>query len=324
MFFYFLWPMALLIGAGYYLLWRALPEHMRGIRVTFMRELGSFFYSPIAYVCVVVFTVLSSVLSFTLGQFIEQGDASLTRTFFVYHPWIFAFVAPAIGMRLWSEEHRQGTIELLTTMPIAIWHAIVGKFLAAVVVIWAALFATLPALITIEILGDPDWGPAWSGYLSSFLLATSCLAITSAVSAFTRSQVVAFLVAVLISVLMLFVGLPPVANFVGNLPPQTTAWIVTVVVLGLVFVLRPKGVGLTLGTAVAGLFFAIALLISFVPAIGDFAAATAAGVATNFGFWDHFMEMNKGLLLGSDLIYFLSLIVFCLFTTAVVLKARRA
>lgn len=267
MFFCFLGPVALLAGIAYYLMWHVLP---RGIRVTFLRELGSFFYSPIAYVCVIVFTVLSSVLSFTLGQFIEQGDASLTRTFFVYHPWIFAFVAPAIGMRLWSEEHRQGTIELLTTMPIAMWHVIVGKFLAAVVVIWAALFATLPALVTIEILGDPDWGPAWSGYLASFLMATACLAITSAVSAFTRSQVIAFLLAVLISVMMLFVGLPPVANFVGNFLPG-----------------------------------------------GD-------GLVTNLGFWDHFMEMNKGLLLGGDLVYFLSLIAFCLFTTAVVLRARRA
>lgn len=267
MFFYFLWPVAVAAGLGYYLLWNVLP---RGIRVTFQRELGSFFYSPIAYVCVVVFTVLSSVLSFTLGQFIEQGDASLTRSFFVYHPWIFAFVAPALGMRLWSEEHRQGTIELLTTMPIATWHAIVGKFLAAVVVIWAALAATVPALITIEILGDPDWGPAWSGYLASFLLATTCLAITSAVSAFTRSQVIAFLVAVLISVLLLFVGLPPVANFLGGLIP-----------------------GLD-------------------------------GLMTYLGSWNHFMEMNKGVLRGSDLIYFLSLIVFCLFTTAVVLRTRRA
>jgi ABC-2 type transport system permease protein len=267
LFFSFLGPVAIFAAVGYFLIWRVLP---RGIKTTFVRELGSFFYSPIAYVCVVVFTILASVLSFTLGGFIERGDASLTQSFFTFHPWLFAFVAPAIGMRLWSEEHRQGTIELISTMPIAVWHVILGKFLAAAVVIWAALFCTFPALITMEILGDPDWGPTWTGYLASFLLATACLAITSAVSAFTRSQVIAFLVAVLLSVMMLFAGIPPVAAFVGGILPG-----------------------------------------------GD-------SLMTGLGFWHHFMEMNKGLVLGGDLVYFLSITVFCLFTTAVVLHLRRA
>lgn len=272
--FYFLLPVAVFAGIGYYLIWHVLPK---GIKTTFVRELQSFFYSPIAYVCVFVFTVLAMVLSFTLGGFIERGDASLTDSFFSFHPWIFIFVAPAIGMRLWSEEHRQGTIELLSTMPIATWHAIVGKFLAAAVVIWAALFFTFPAVITMEYLGDPDWGPMWSGYLASFLLATSCLAITSAVSAFTRSQVIAFLIAVLISGLMMFVSLPPVAEFGGA-------------------------------------------IFNFIPALGEM----VAGGLTNLGFWNHFREMNKGIVLGSDLIYFVSLIAFCLFTTAVVLRLQRA
>jgi ABC-2 type transport system permease protein len=265
--FSFLGPVALFAGIGYFLIWNVLP---RGVRITFQRELGSFFYSPIAYVCVVVFTVLSSVLSFTLGGFIEAGDASLTRTFFNFHPWLFAFVAPAIGMRLWSEEHRQGTIELLSTMPIAVWHVILGKYLAASVVIWVALFCTFPALLTMEVLGDPDWGPMFSGYLASFLLATACLAVTSAVSAFTRSQVIAFLVSVLLCVLMLFVGIPPVAEFAGGILP-----------------------------------------------FGD-------TIMTALGFWNHFAEMNKGLVLGADLVYFVSITAFCLFTTAVVLRARRA
>jgi ABC-2 type transport system permease protein len=263
----FLLPVALLAGLGYFLIWKVFP---RGIRITFVRELGSFFYSPIAYVCVVVFTVLASVLAFTLGGFIEAGDASLTRSFFNFHPWLFAFVAPAIGMRLWSEEHRQGTIELLSTFPIAMWHVIVGKFLAACVVIWVALFCTFPAPVTMEILGSPDWGPMFTGYVASFLLATACLAITSAVSAFTRSQVIAFLVAVLLSVMMMFVGIPPVAEFVGGIVPG-----------------------------------------------GD-------TLMTGLGFWNHFAEMNKGLVLGGDLMYFLSIIGFCLFTTAVVLRTRRA
>ncbi len=258
----------------YYLIWHVVP---RGIKTTFVRELQSFFYSPIAYVCVFVFSILAMVLSFTLGGFIERGDASLTDSFFTFHPWIFIFVAPAIGMRLWSEEHRQGTIELLTTMPIATWHAIVGKFLAAVCVIWVALLCTFPAALTMEYLGDPDWGPIWSGYLASFLLATSCLAITSAVSAFTRSQVIAFLIAVLVCGMMMFVGFPPVAEFGGA-------------------------------------------IFSWFPTLGDL----VAGGLTNLGFWNHFREMNKGIVLGSDLVYFVSIIAFCLFTTAVVLRLQRA
>jgi ABC-2 type transport system permease protein len=263
----FLGPVALLALLGYFLIWKVLP---RGVLITFVRELGSFFYSPIAYVCVVVFTVLASMLSFTLGGFIEAGDASLTRSFFNFHPWLFAFVAPAIGMRLWSEEHRQGTIELLATMPIALWHVIIGKYLAAAVVIWVALFCTFPTVITMEILGSPDWGPMFTGYVASFLLAACCLAITSAVSAFTRSQVIAFLVAVLISVLMLFVGIGPVAQFAGGVIPGMDQ------------------------------------------------------LLTGLGFWNHFEEMTKGLVLGADLVYFLSITGFCLFTTAVVLRARRA
>ncbi|MEO0445622.1 MAG: ABC transporter permease subunit [Verrucomicrobiota bacterium] len=265
--FTFLVPVAVIGGVGYFLLWHVLAP---GVRITFQRELGSYFYSPVAYVCLGVFAALSSTLSFALGQFIEQGDASLTRSFFVYHPWIFAVVAPAIGMRLWSEEHRQGTIELLTTMPIAIWHAIVGKFLAAAVVIFAALLATVPALITLEVLGNPDLGPALSGYLASFLMACSCLAITSAISAFTRSQVTAFLLAVFISVILIFIGFPPVAHLAGKA----------------------------------------------LPGFDDF--------LTDLGIWDHFMEMNKGILRAGDLVYFLSIISFCLFTTAFVLRTRRA
>jgi len=265
MFFVFLGPVIIFAAIAYLLIWQFLP---RGIKTTFVRELGSFFYSPIAYVCVVFFTIAIGILSFTLGGFIERGDASLTESFFTFHPWIFIVVAPAIAMRLWSEELRQGTIELLQTMPIATWHAIVGKFLAACVVIWVALFCTFPAVITMEVLGDPDWGPIWTGYLGSFLMAVTCLAITTAVSAFTRSQVVAFLIGVLICLLLMAIGIPPVAQFMG--------------------------------------------------------AFGLEGFATWLGFWSHFEEMNKGLVLASDLIFFLSIICLSLFITAVVLRAKRA
>ena len=194
----------------------------RGIRITCVRELGSFFNSPIAFVCVFVFIVAAQGLAFWLGGFIEIGDASLDRPFFQFHPWIFMIVAPAIGMRLWSEEHRQGTMELVATMPVAMWHAILGKFAASCVVIFAALLCTWPAVVTMEILGDPDWGPMWAGYVASFLMAVTFLAVTSAVSAFTRSQVVAFLVSVLFCVLLIMIGFPPVASFVGIVPGLDT------------------------------------------------------------------------------------------------------
>lgn len=201
-----------LIGTALYL-W--LP---RGIRVICVRELASFFNSPIAYVCVVVFAAVTSLLAFTLGNLIEYQNASLTYSFFFFIPMIFMVIGPAIGMRLWSEEHRQGTIELLSTMPIATWHAIIGKFLASCVVIFVALFCTWPAVVTMEILGDPDWGPMWTGYLGSFLIGMATLGITSLVSAFTRSQVVAFLVSMIICVLFVFTGLPMIADIAGVLP----------------------------------------------------------------------------------------------------------
>lgn len=196
----------------------------RGIRITAIRELGSFFNSPIAFVCVFVFIIAAQSLAFQLGGFIEIGDASLDRPFFQFHPWIWMIIAPAIGMRLWTEEHRQGTMELVATMPIAIWHAILGKFAASCVVIFAALLCTWPAVVTMEILGDPDWGPMWTGFLASFLLAVTFLGVTSAVSAFTRSQVVAFLVSVLLCVSLMMVGFPPVADFLGVIIPGGDAF----------------------------------------------------------------------------------------------------
>lgn len=188
------------------------------IKTIFKRELKSFFQSPIAYVCVVIFLLISSALAFLFGGLIERGDASLTDSFFTFHPWIFMIVAPAVGMRLWSEEQRQGTIELILTMPVAPWHAIVGKYLAAAVVLFAALFLTFPVVITINFLGDPDNGVIFSGYVGSYLLALSCLGVTSVVSAFTRNQVVCLLISVTVCLFIVLAGFPPVTTFLYNLP----------------------------------------------------------------------------------------------------------
>lgn len=189
----------------------------QNIKTIFKRELKSFFQSPIAYVCIVIFLLISSALAFLFGGLIEGGEASLTGSFFTFHPWIFMIVAPAVGMRLWSEEQRQGTIELMLTMPIAPWHAIVGKFLAASVVLFLALGLTFPVVITVNYLGSPDNGVIFSGYVGSFLLALSCLGVTSVVSAFTRNQVVCLLVSVGVCLFIVLAGYPPVTQFFVDL-----------------------------------------------------------------------------------------------------------
>lgn len=190
----------------------------RNIRTIFKRELKSFFQSPIAYVCIVIFLMISTSLAFLFGGLIEGGEASLTGSFFTWHPWIFMIVAPAVGMRLWSEEQRQGTIELMLTMPIAPWHAIVGKYLAAGVVLFLALLLSFPVVVTINYLGDPDNGVIFCGFVGSFFLALSCLGVTSVVSAFTRNQVVCLLVSIAICLFAVLAGFPPVTEFLGNLP----------------------------------------------------------------------------------------------------------
>ncbi len=189
----------------------------QNIKTVFKRELKSFFQSPIAYVCIVIFLLISQALTFLFGGLIERGEATLTDSFFTFHPWILMVVAPAVGMRLWSEEQRQGTMELLLTMPIAPWQAIVGKFLAASLVLLLALVLTFPVVITINYLGSPDNGAILCGYIGSFLLSLSCLAVTSAVSAFTRNQVVCLLVSISICLFIVLAGYQPVTSFLLNL-----------------------------------------------------------------------------------------------------------
>jgi ABC-2 type transport system permease protein len=184
-------PSALLIVVFLAVLYFVLP---RGVLTIFRRELKSFFQSPIAYVCVFIFLLVAQGFAFVVGGLIEAGEASLSYAFFTWHPWIYMVVAPAIAMRLWSEEQRQGTMELILTMPIAPWQAILGKFLAAMVVLFVALALTFPIIMTVDYLGEPDHGAIFSGYVGSFLLGVSYLGVTSAVSAFTRSQVVTLLV----------------------------------------------------------------------------------------------------------------------------------
>ncbi len=175
------------------------------------RELTGYFATPVAYVFLVIFLVMTGIFSFYLGSFYERGFADLDP-FFRFHPWLYLFLVPAISMRLWAEERRSGTIELLFTLPLTTLDAVLGKFLAAWVFIGLALVLTMPMWITVNYLGSPDNGVILAGYLGSWLMAGGFLAIGSCMSALTRNQVVAFILAVVICFLFLLSGLPMVMN----------------------------------------------------------------------------------------------------------------
>ena len=234
------------------------------------RELGAYFSSPVAYVFIVIFLLLAGFFTFNVGQFFQIGEASLT-SFFYWHPWLYLFLVPAVGMRLWSEERRQGTMELLLTMPITTWQAILGKFLASWAFLAIALLLTFPIVITVNYLGDPDNGIIFAGYIGSLLLAGAYLAISSMTSAMTRNQVVSFIVSVVICLFLIIVGYGPVTDLL-------TGW----------------------GSA------------ALVDTVAAFSVIT------------HFDPFQKGLIDLRDIVFFLSIIVFALFTTGVIIRAHRA
>jgi ABC-2 type transport system permease protein len=184
---------------------------MRVIRTIVKRELASYFNSPVAYVFLVIFLLMTGFFTFTAGNFFERGEASLAA-FFGWHPWVYLVLVPAVGMRLWAEERRSGTMELLLTMPVAPWQAIVAKFLASWLFLALALALTFPAIVTVNLLGDPDNGVIAAGYLGSLLLAGAYLAITCMTSAMTRNQVVAFILAVVICLFLILAGFNPVTD----------------------------------------------------------------------------------------------------------------
>jgi ABC-2 type transport system permease protein len=235
------------------------------------RELTGYFASPVAYVFLVIYLLLAGFFTFSVGLgFFDMGQASLV-TFFRWQPWLFLFLVPAVGMRLWSEERRQGTIELLFTMPITSWQAIVGKFTASWLFLGLALVLTFPLVITVNYLGNPDNGVIAASYLGCLLLAGSYLAVSCMTSALTRNQVVSFILAVVLCLFLILAGFPPVTNLIAQ-------WF-------------PAG--------------AVQLIASF-------------SVIT------HFDNFQKGLGDSRDLIFFLSVIGFALFTTGVILRGHRA
>lgn len=233
------------------------------------RELAGYFSSPVAYVFIVIFLLLSGFFTFMVGGFFERGEASLV-SFFMWHPWFYLFLVPAVGMRLWAEERRVGTLELLLTMPVTAWQAIVGKFVASWLFLGLALGLTFPLVITVNYLGSPDNGVILAGYLGSLLMAGSYLAISCLTSALTRNQVVSFIIAVVLCLFLILAGFPPVTNLLAR-------WSVTLVEL-----------------------------------------------VASFSFITHFEGFQKGMLDSRDVIFFLSVIGFSLFTTGVILRGHRA
>lgn len=240
------------------------------IRTIVKRELSAYFESPVAYVFLVIYLLLAGVLTFTFGGFFERGEASLAA-FFNWMPWLFMFLVPAVGMRLWSEERRLGTIELLLTMPVTARQAIVAKFLASWIFLAVALALTFPVVITVNWLGDPDNGVIAAGYVGCLLLAGAYLSIACMTSAFTRNQVVAFILAVALCLLLILIGFAPVVDLLSR---WTTPDVVEAV--------------------------------------------------ANFSVLAHFDGFQKGVLDSRDFLYFLSVMVFALFTTGVVIRGHRA
>jgi ABC-2 type transport system permease protein len=185
----------------------------------FRRELAAYFATPVAYVFIVIFLVLAGALTFTLGNFFGRGQADLTP-FFTFVPWLFLFLVPALTMRLWAEERRLGTIELLLTLPIPQWQAVVGKFLAAWAFCAIALGLTFPLAITVNILGNPDNGVIVTGYLGCLMVAGAFLAVGAAISALTKNQVIAFVLAVAACFFVTAAGSPVVTEFLSQRIPQ--------------------------------------------------------------------------------------------------------
>ena len=240
------------------------------IKTIAKRELSGYFASPVAYVFIVIFLLMVGFFTFMAGGFFERGEASLI-SFFLWHPWLYLFLVPAVGMRLWSEERRLGTIELLLTMPITSWQAIVGKFLASWLFLALALLLTFPVVITVKYLGDADIGPILCGYVGSLLLAGGYLAISCMTSAMTRNQVVSFIVSVVICLFLILSGWPPVTNMLVR---WAKPWFVDIV--------------------------------------------------AGFSVMPHFEQFHRGVMDTRDIIFFLSIIGFSLFTTSVILRGHRS
>lgn len=203
------------------------------IWVLFWRELSSYFATPIAYVFIIIFLFLTGIFTFYLGNFFERGQADLLP-FFSFHPWLYLFLIPALAMRLWAEERKSGTIELLLTLPITITEAVLGKFLA----VWAftaiTLFLTFPMWISVNYLGNPDNAVILAGYIGSLLMAGAFLAIGACMSALTKNQVIAFIITVVVCLTFILSGFPLVLDFFSGWAPAKIKGAKCLILIGLI------------------------------------------------------------------------------------------
>jgi len=243
---------------------------MNNVLTIARREMASYFGTPIAYVFLVIFVILSGVVTFHLGNFFARGSADLSA-FFNYVPWLLLVFIPAISMRLWAEERKSGTVELLMTLPIAPWEAVTGKWLASVGFIAVALMGTFPLWVTVNVLGNPDNGVIAVSYFGSLVLAAILLAMGSCVSAFTKNQVVAFVLAVALAFVIITSGTPIVLDAIRAIAPTP---------------------------------------------IVDVVAAMSA--------LTHFTGSGQGFVALSSVLYAVSMIIFWLFATVVVLSNKKA
>ena len=192
---------------------------MRNVGIIMRRELTSYFATPLAYVFILIFLVLANAFTFYLGGFYERGQADLDP-FFNFHPWLYLFLIPAISMKLWAEERKSGSIELLMTQPVTLWEAVLGKFFAAWLFTALALALTFPLWITVNYLGRPDNGAILAAYVGSLLVAGGLLSVGSFMSALTRNQVVAFILGVVTCFALLLAGYPIVLDAFRSWMPQ--------------------------------------------------------------------------------------------------------
>lgn len=185
---------------------------MNQVWPVFKREFAAYFATPLAYVFIVIFLFAMGAFTFYIGHFYDNGTADL-GVFFTYHPWLYLFLVPAISMRLWAEERRTGTMELLLTLPVPLWATVIGKYLAAWAFTGVALLLTFPIWLTVNYLGNPDNGVILAGYIGSFLMAGAYLSIGACLSAITSNQVIAFVITVVMCFLFTIAGAPLVLDF---------------------------------------------------------------------------------------------------------------
>jgi ABC-2 type transport system permease protein len=191
---------------------------MKGVSIILNRELSAYFSTPVAYIFIVIFLMLSGVFTFYLGQMFERGQADLSA-FFNFVPWLYLVLVPSVAMRLWSEERRSGTIELIMTLPLTTWQLVLGKFLAAWLFIGLALVLTFPLWLSVNYLGSPDNGVIFGAYIGAWLMAGGFLALGSCVSALSKNQIVAFILSLVLCFVLVVSGFPIVQDVFSGWAP---------------------------------------------------------------------------------------------------------